>query len=536
GNEMLYLCLVFPILDPEGRIVNLYGRNTRPDTEIPHLYLPGPRKGVFNYPGIKGSDGSVILTEGILDALSLIQLGFANTTCAWGTNGFTADILAALQRNHVATVFVTYDNDHAGNPAAEQLAYRLAPHGITTRRIELPEKDPNAFLVAGHTAQEFATLLAVARDLTPATHLPRLAASPAPQAQTAESTPSPQPTPTLTASEPTPIPKLPETAPQEPRTDAADQPPQQAASVPGDPEPEPAAASPTSPTNAASAATAASSLSLVTAFGPRVYRMAPPRFGSPGLRVTLRLEIEGKAFLHRFDLTNDSARSFFVGRAAKLFPSIERRTFEEDLFALIDQLEERQLKKENSKASFTPQAPDMSAEEEAEALAFLRSPALLADLVRDLEIVGLVGETVNKVLLYLIATSRLLFRPLSAVLLSGSSAGKSFLLKLITDLMPSEQVFRYTRISAQALFYKETDALKHKLVLIEEAEGATDADYPLRVMQSDRSLRNLVTIKDPATGQMTTQETEVEGPIALLVSSTAASIHYENATRSFELG
>jgi integrase len=56
--------------------------------------------------------------------------------------------------------------------------------------------------------------------------------------------------------------------------------------------------------------------------------------------------------------------------------------------------------------------------------------------------------------------------------------------------MPPEAVFRITRISAQTLFYKEKDALKHKLVLIEEAEGASDADYPLRVMQTDRSLRH----------------------------------------------
>lgn len=534
GNEFFHSCIVFPICDSSGHVVNLYGRNTRHVTEIPHLYLPGPRRGVFNYPAIKGSSRSIILTESIFDTLALLTLGFPNTTCSWGTNGFSSDLLAALLRHGIRAVYVAYDADPAGDLAAEQLAERLGPHNIITRRVELPTKDPNEFLLAGHSKDAFARLLEQARNITPSDETPRSERGKLRPGVPAASLPSPPPTPPATppllketpataALPAPPAPQPPEPPPAPPAaasTEAADR----------EPAPPPPPALPPSRPSAAELA-----LGLVTRFGPRTYRLTPPRPGSAGLRVTLRLEAGDKHLLDRFDLASDRARSAFLARAAKTFPSFERSCLEEDLFLLVDQLEERQLKEKPSDTPSTPNPQPMSEAERAEALRFLQDPRLLELLEVDLEHSGLVGEESNKRLLYLIATSRLLEQPLSGVILSGSSAGKSYLIKTTAELMPPEAVFRYTRISAQALFYKEHDALKHKLVVIEEAEGASDADYPLRVMQSDRSLRNLVTIKDPNSGEMTTQETEVEGPISLLVSSTAAAIHYENATRSFEL-
>jgi DNA primase catalytic core len=527
GNEFFNGCLVFPILDSAGRIVNLYGRNTRAGSDIPHLYLPGPRRGVFNYPAIKGSVRSVILTESIFDTLALLTLGFANTTCSWGTKGFTADLLAALQRHNIRTVFVAYDADPAGDLGAEQLAERLGSHGITTRRVDLPTKDPNEFLVAGHSRDEFARLLEQARDLTPDDDRARLAPGrllPMPPAVEPVSAAMDPPPPAQAVSPPPQDESVPPMELTPPATPALMvMPPAQTAPAPLEASVAMEPPTPLPPN------------SLVTRFGPRTYRVTLPRSSSQGFRVTLRLEADGKVLLDRFDLASDRARSAFVSKARKALPAFEQDLIEEDLFHLIDQLEERQLKKEEPSTPLSPKSSPMSQAEHTVALAFLESPTLMDDLLADLSAAGLVGEKTNKLLLYLIATSRLLEKPLSAVILSGSSSGKSYLIKIVADLMPPEAVFRYTRISAQALFYKEREALKHKLVVIEEAEGASDADYPLRVMQSDRSLTNLVTIKDPVTGLMTTQETEVEGPISLLVSSTAAAIHYENATRSFEL-
>src|SRR3990172_2256953 len=47
GTELLYGCIVFPLVDAAGAVVSLYGRRIL-EGETRHLYLPGPRRGLFN--------------------------------------------------------------------------------------------------------------------------------------------------------------------------------------------------------------------------------------------------------------------------------------------------------------------------------------------------------------------------------------------------------------------------------------------------------------------------------------------------------
>src|SRR5207302_110704 len=142
----------------DGVLAGVYGRTIKPDSEVAHLYLPGPRRGVFNATGVAGAP-DVILTEAPLDALSLMVLGFTNTTTSYGVTGFTTDLRAALVRSKTARVYCAYDADPAGDRAADQLAHDLAEHGIEVLRVTLPCKDPNDFVKAGGTRDQFAALL-----------------------------------------------------------------------------------------------------------------------------------------------------------------------------------------------------------------------------------------------------------------------------------------------------------------------------------------------------------------------------------------
>jgi DNA primase len=45
GHEVFYNCVVFPLYDGNGSVVNLYGRNIDEGSGVTHLYLPGPRSG-----------------------------------------------------------------------------------------------------------------------------------------------------------------------------------------------------------------------------------------------------------------------------------------------------------------------------------------------------------------------------------------------------------------------------------------------------------------------------------------------------------
>jgi DNA primase catalytic core len=77
GRELFTGCVVFPLFDEHGNVVNLYGRRLE-DGEYNHFYLPPPR-GLWNYQAAKRSP-SLLLTESVIDALTLIDRGLADVT------------------------------------------------------------------------------------------------------------------------------------------------------------------------------------------------------------------------------------------------------------------------------------------------------------------------------------------------------------------------------------------------------------------------------------------------------------------------
>ncbi len=179
--------------------------------------------------------------------------------------------------------------------------------------------------------------------------------------------------------------------------------------------------------------------------------------------------------------------------------------------------------------------PSMTEAERAEALALLERPNLLDQLAKDIDGLGFVGEEVNKRLLYLVAISRKLADPLSAVILSQSGAGKSGLTEVIERLTPPEDVVLLTRLTPQSLYYVDDGFLDKKLVIIEERYGSMEADYSIRVLQSRKKLIAAAPIKDPQTGNMRTRVFTVEARAAFIEATTASSVNHENATRCFEL-
>jgi hypothetical protein len=173
--------------------------------------------------------------------------------------------------------------------------------------------------------------------------------------------------------------------------------------------------------------------------------------------------------------------------------------------------------------------------ERAEALSLLKRPDLLDQVARDVDALGYVGEETNKRLLYLVAVSRKLDDPLSAIVLSQSGAGKSGITEVIEKLTPPEDVVLLTRLTPQSLYYVEPGFLDQKLVIIEERYGSMEADYSIRVLQSRKKLIAAAPIKDPQSGNMKTKVFTVEARAAFIEATTAGSVNHENATRCFEL-
>jgi DNA primase/DNA-binding transcriptional ArsR family regulator len=250
------------------------------------------------------------------------------------------------------------------------------------------------------------------------------------------------------------------------------------------------------------------------------------------LRATVKV-CRGEAFhVDTLDLYASRSRVEFSRRAAKALTA-EASAIESALLALLVEAE-RQVDENKEKGEASP-APAMSEAEREEALALLKRSDLLDQVAADIDALGFVGEETNKRLLYLVAVSRKLEDPLSAVILSQSGAGKSGLTEVIERLTPPEDVVLFTRLTPQSLYYTEPGYLDRKLVIVEERYGSADADYSIRVLQSRKKLSVAAPIKDPQTGNMRTKVFTVEARAAFIEATTASHLNYENATRCFEL-
>jgi len=250
------------------------------------------------------------------------------------------------------------------------------------------------------------------------------------------------------------------------------------------------------------------------------------------LRATVKAT-KGESFhVDTIDLYSSRSRSEFARRTGKTL-AVETSAVETALLALL--VEAERVAEEDKPAVEASALPPMSETERAEALGLLRRRDLLDQVARDVDSLGYVGEETNKRLLYLVAVSRKLEDPLSAIVFSQSGAGKSGLTEVIERLCPPEDVVLLTRLTPQSLYYTEPGFLDRKLVIVEERYGSMEADYSIRVLQSRKKLIAAAPVKDPQTGNMRTKVFMVEARAAFIEATTASSVNHENATRCFEL-
>jgi len=105
----------------------------------------------------------------------------------------------------------------------------------------------------------------------------------------------------------------------------------------------------------------------------------------------------------------------------------------------------------------------------------------------------------------------------------------------VLSFVPEEEKVKYSAMTGQSLFYMGETNLKHKALAIVEEEGASRASYALKLLQSEGELTIASTGKDPVSGNLITQQYRVEGPVALLVTTTARDIDEELMNRCLVL-
>jgi len=543
GHEHFTGSVVVPIISPTGEVTELYGRkindHLREGTPY-HLYLPGPHRGVWNEPALKESK-EIILCEALLDALSFWIAGYRNVTASYGTRGFTAEHLAALQRHGVERVLIAYDRDEAGDTAAAALAEQLIGAGLACYRVQFPlGLDANAFAVKcppataslGERIRQAVWLgagPAVARPL-PAHLEQAFQAVPgdAPCAPPASPFAAPSP-----AAAPAPSPNPSTLPPGAPRASIGDREPSVS--------PEPAPALPPIPVTVGSH-------ELTLTLGDRTYRVRglAKNLTPETLRVTLLVQRGGgPVFSDALDLYGARARALYAGQAARLL-DVSEELLTQDLGALLLRLEglrDAALATAAAASASTTPAPTpspagaaaMTADERREALTLLRDPQLLDRLIADGATLGMVGERTNLLVGTLAAVSRKLPHPLAVIIQSASAAGKTALMEAILALVPPEERVHYTAMTGQALYYLGESDLKHKVLSVVEEEGAERAAYALKLLQSEGVLTIASTGKDPQSGKLVTHTYRVEGPVQLMLTTTALTLDEELANRALVL-
>lgn len=234
------------------------------------------------------------------------------------------------------------------------------------------------------------------------------------------------------------------------------------------------------------------------------------------------------------DLYQARQRAAFVHQASVELGQGEER-IKRDLGQILLKLEA--LQSEQIKKTLEVVAPEdeMDAELRKSALAWLKRPDLMDHILADFGRLGVVGEDINVLTGYLAVTSRKLDKPLAVIIQSSSAAGKSSLMDAVLTLIPEEERVQYSALTGQSLFYMGETSLKHKILAIAEEEGASNASYALKLLQSEGEITIASTGKDDATGQLVTKEYRVEGPVMLFLTTTAIDIDEELLNRCMVL-
>lgn len=148
---------------------------------------------------------------------------------------------------------------------------------------------------------------------------------------------------------------------------------------------------------------------------------------------------------------------------------------------------------------------------------------------------GIVGEENTRLLLFIIASSYRTEYPLYAIVQGSSGSGKTHLIGKIAELMPPEDVLRFTRITESSLYNWGEYDLVGKLMVIEDLDGLKEeALYALRELISNQRLSSSVSIKDKK-GNIKSARKEVKGRFSSLSATTKGDIYEDNISRSFTL-
>ena len=255
--------------------------------------------------------------------------------------------------------------------------------------------------------------------------------------------------------------------------------------------------------------------------------------GLDKLRVTLKLGNAldpTKTLRNSLDLYYDDQLQKMIRKAGERL-ELSSSLLGESLNDLINYLEDYRLEERQKLVKPEIKLKPLTVNEQEVATDFLRSSDLLLRTNEELGKSGIVGEELNRLILYLVYTSRKRQTPLHVICLGASGTGKTYLQEKVSGLIPENEVFSFTASTENAFYYLKPRELCNKVVLVEDMDGASSLLYSLRELQTKQWIKKIVPLKDALGGEIGTRPLEVYGPICLSGTTTQERIYEDNANR-----
>ncbi len=508
-NEVAYKafgkeCICFALRNKSNQITGMYFRSTINNKDQKHFYL---KESTGLYPNYPNPDTKkIIIAESIIDAASLLQIAAITSQysilAAYGTNRLNDEMQAAIKElNHLQEIIFAFDNDEAGNKAAEKYSeeLKILLPNITLSKIKLPNKDVNETLQAHCDEQIFIDLLnersndfsfSIEKEnaATTTTTEAKLFIEPNKKEQT------------------TAIEKISILAHQQITTLNVSNP---------------------------------NKLLFTTLTAIYIIKGGVDKQLNK-LQVTIEIineklteGINRKHF--KIDLYDSKQVEKAISEANEILQLIKNDVANDlhHLTEALDQYREKEIQQSQSEEPKEAQQYILTSVERNEALKIANDKKLIPTITQKLTQSGIIGEDDNKVFLFAIAASHIQQNPLNALIQGSSGSGKTRLLKQIFACMPDETKKIYSRLSEKMLYNVPKYYFQNKLICFEDVDGlGEEAVYAWRELVSNGELISGVSYKDEK-GNIGIKELIVYGPITSIACTTHGRIYTDNMNRLF---
>ncbi len=480
-------CIVFALRNRTNQITGLYFRSTVNNEESKHFYLK-ERTGI--YPGYPKQDThKLIITEAIIDAATLLQIKSINEEysiiSAYGTNGLNEEIKSVIKELKILNeIIFAFDNDEAGNKAVEKYAKELKIDNgqLIISKIILPENSDINETAQAHNETIFTHLLETRLVLSGA-----------------EGT-------FIFSDEKKNIanPVLPE--PIQAGTTETEKP-----------------LNTSNPHNFHYKGEVA-----------EYYIKGGLRGHLDSMKISLQIIYPSTHidFRTKTDLYEHKQVEALIKSASDKL-SISPELIQKDLATLTHLLETYRNEAMQEKKNKTKRIVQLGEGTINECVKFLQKPHLINEISNLIGQSGVTGEENNRIFLFGIATSYKMPDTLHALIQGSSGSGKTRLLKIICELMPGEDMIKFTRVTDSSFYNYPENYLVNKLLGFEDIDGLKeDALYAVRELISNEILVSSTTTKTES-GQIMAMERTVRGPIASISCTTKGEIYEDNMSRVF---